>query len=435
MRTLATLLSISAWYAVAPAQSGTLTQLPSANTPAVHGFTLAPTMAHDAATGRLVLANGLLFGSGFETWEYDGTGWTLVSTLTMQGSGAVSGSNLVWDDVRQSCLLVTSTGYSLYLSEWRQGSWQPLASAPLVAPEPNGVRLVLARDPLQNRSVIIAGSPAHTYLFDGTQITAAGSAPWATGAAFDPVRGQPIAVEGLRTYAFDGVAWNLTPNQSSDQLFELVTDPVLPRVLAIATTGLFEWNGGRWRKAVTPSGARPEGNAIALDPQTGDVFLVRLSSNSMPGSTWLYRELPPVGGWFAFHGAGCAGPLGAPSWVPPGDPPRFARELLCMLRNVPTGPQNATFALFGSDATTWNGQSLPLSLAVFGAPGCSAWLAPLFALPMHGGNNLVATTIFMPASVAVVGQRFYLQATTLVPGWNALGAIFSDAAVGRIGTR
>ncbi|MCA8953204.1 MAG: hypothetical protein KDE27_27075 [Planctomycetes bacterium] len=419
--------------APARAQSGTLTQLPSGSEPLAYGSSVLPTMAFDAARRRLVLMVGQLFGYGIDTFEYDGVNWNLMSSLSTTGGALVTASNMVWDEVRQSCLVVTTTGHTLYLSEWRQGSWQPLATVPLATP--GTTSLALARDPLQSRAVIVASPPGQTFVFDGVQITAAGSGPLASLAAFDPVRGQVVALAGGRVHAWNGTAWTLLPNLPLDQVLGIATDPVLPRVLGIGTGGLSEWTGSRWRRAVTVPFALPAGRILAIDPLTGDAFVVALASNGVAGSTWRYRELSPVPGYFAFHGAGCAGPLGVPRWIAPGDPPRFARELVCAVRNVPTGASNATIALFGTDAANWNGQPLPLSLASLGAPGCLAWLAPAFALPMLSSGNQAALTIGMPASPAAVGQQFYVQAATLVPAWNALGAVFSDAAVGHIGTR
>jgi hypothetical protein len=217
----------------------------------------------------------------------------------------------------------------------------------------------------------------------------------------------------------------------------MVSDPVLGRILAVTVSGITEWNGFRWRQAYTLGGSlpAPSTKTIAVDPRTGDALVMVLANNGVAGSTWHYRELPAVPGTFGPHGAGCAGPLGVPSWVPPGDPPRLGRLLLCVLRNVPDGPQNITIVSAGTNAASWARQPLPLSLAPFGAPGCQVFVEPLVTVPRQAWLRLVAWEMPMPAGPAAIGARFYLQAATLVPGWNGLSTITSDAATGVIGTR
>ena len=75
-----------------------------------------------------------------------------------------------------------------------------------------------------------------------------------------------------------------------------------------------------------------------------------------------------------------------------------------------------------------------MSLAPLGAPGCEAWLEPLFALRIGGGWQMASHLLPMPGSPSVVGQWFRLQYATFVPGWNPLSLITSPAARCRIGT-
>ena len=121
--------------------------------------------------------------------------------------------------------------------------------------------------------------------------------------------------------------------------------------------------------------------------------------------------------------------------MPPGEPPRIGRPLLCVLQNAPDGPQNMAFALLGSTSPTWSGQPLPISLAPFGAPGGQVFIEPLFSIRMGVLSRLASLLLPMPASTTAIGQQFTMQGVILEPGWNALSSVLSDAAIATIGTR
>ena len=419
------------------AQAGTITALPPFSAPQRFGSTVGPTLAFDVARNRGVLVVGMLFGSGIETWEYDGATWTQLSQLSTNGP-SVYASKLAYDEQRQHCELATSTGFTLYLSEWANGAWQPIAATPLPTPQPGGLSIGLVRDPIRARTLIILpGSPASAFEFDGVQLVPAPTPPpFAGSPVFDFARGQIIAVDsGAATWSYDGVAWRNLQRLAPARV-DLAADATLQRVLALTSTGLVEWNGLRWRDGTTVGASLPSPpcDTLAFDA-AGDALLVRLATNGNPGMTLRYRELTPVSGSFARLGTGCPGPLGVMQWVPPGDPPRFARTLLCVLTNVPDGAANVTLGIVSANASTWNGQPLPLSLGPLGAPGCNLFVEPQVVRFVAAFQQRLTWLLPMPTSPGAVGQDLHLQTATLVPGFNALSMITSDAATLHIGTR
>jgi hypothetical protein len=76
---------------------------------------------------------------------------------------------------------------------------------------------------------------------------------------------------------------------------------------------------------------------------------------------------------------------------------------------------------------------LPLDLAAFGAPGCSARVSPDATNVAFGAGNSVTVSLPIPNVTAMIGLRMYTQALSLDPTANALGATISDAAALVIG--
>src|SRR5262249_2785141 len=99
--------------------------------------------------------------------EFDGNRWTW--RLRIPHVEDVFSSDLVWDDSRQGVVIATTTGFSIYLSQWRQGAWVPFAQTPLRPAAPAGVSLLLASDPV--RGLILVVAAGRTYVFNGVQFT------------------------------------------------------------------------------------------------------------------------------------------------------------------------------------------------------------------------------------------------------------------------
>ena len=76
---------------------------------------------------------------------------------------------------------------------------------------------------------------------------------------------------------------------------------------------------------------------------------------------------------------------------------------------------------------------LPLSTTPYGAPGCFARVSTEASLFVFGASNSATWNFNIPNNPGVVGVRMFNQALVLDPGFNALGAVLSDAAAMMIG--
>ena len=139
----------------------------------------------------------------------------------------------------------------------------------------------------------------------------------------------------------------------------------------------------------------------------------------------------PSGGSAAIFGTGCAGTsLSVDGQLAPGG----------VMTPVGTGfAPNATLVqTLGSSRATWQGVPLPLSLAPFGAPGCSVYndIAIQIGARADGAGNLAAWTaaLALPADGGLNGGVLQLQVLALQPGSNALGIATTNNVQITLGT-
>lgn len=125
---------------------------------------------------------------------------------------------------------------------------------------------------------------------------------------------------------------------------------------------------------------------------------------------------------YGFFGAGCAGSLGVPRNVV-GTPPRLGGTMTSTYTNL---AQDAVFSLVGFSRTSSPFGPLPLSLAVYGAPGCNALVSPDATLLLLGSSNSASFSLSIPNSIAYLGAQLYTQGLSLDPV-NAFGAVTTDA--------
>src|SRR5262249_14246290 len=87
---------------------------------------------------------------------------------------------------------------------------------------------------------------------------------------------------------------------------------------------------------------------------------------------------------------------------------------------------------FGLDTTSWGGLPLPASLTSIGAPGCSAYLAPILfqILPNQGGTAV--SSIALPFAPGFIGTSLYAQGLLGVTGFNPAGLVTTNAGRGRV---
>jgi Galactose oxidase, central domain len=150
----------------------------------------AAAMSWDSARGRVVLFSGdsAGFKAQADTWEWDGTAWSLRSTTPGRGRGV----SCVWDDVRLRVLLFSQAG----TWEWDGSGWtQRQPSRTSIDPGS------MVWDSIRHRAVLFT---SETWEWDGTdwtQQSPAQSPParYGTTMAWDPDR--------QRTVLFGGGLW------------------------------------------------------------------------------------------------------------------------------------------------------------------------------------------------------------------------------------
>src|SRR5262249_8475247 len=163
----------------------------------------------------------------------------------------------------------------------------------------------------------------------------------------------------------------------------------------------FEWNGVQWSQVAIPG---PPVGSVCWDGNRGAV--VECPSVAQ---TWELWSMPPcVRGAVTSLGSGCPGPAGLPFLgAAPGSLPRIGSTLTLWLSNL--DPQALPLLAFGLDTTSWGGLPLPASLTSIGAPGCSAYLAPILfqILPNQGGTAV--SSIALPFAPGFIGTSLYAQ--------------------------
>ena len=98
-------------------------------------------------------------------------------------------------------------------------------------------------------------------------------------------------------------------------------------------------------------------------------------------------------------------------------------------------PGGLAFSVLGMSTSLWNGSVLPLSLASFGMPGCTAYISADVAVLVVAVGSTATMAFQIPTTANLLGVQFHDQALVLDPVVNALGAVVSNAATATIGGR
>jgi hypothetical protein len=220
---------------------------------------------------------------------------------------------------------------------------------------------------------------------------------------------------GGNTYG-ECVAPPLPPGVSYVEVAALAytSGPYAPSSAARRSDGeIVQW-GGLPSPQQPPVPALPPGlGYIEVDFGAGTV-IARVSSRSS----------------FTRFGTGCAGSRPAAPLVP-SDTPRLGTTMRVTVRELPV---HAAFLLVGFSTTTSQFGPLPLALAPFGMPGCTAYVADEAVHFLFGSDHEAAWTLAIPNDQGLVGLVFHTQAVVLDPAaGNALGAVMSDAMRAQVG--
>lgn len=265
---------------------------------------LGAAMVHDAARGRLVVFGGSATAGAApnaETWEWDGSTWTLRTPATSPPARAMH--ELAYDAARQRVVLFGGASQPFGGNpladtwEWDGTNWLQRSST---AVPPARRSFGMTFDSARQRVVMFGGQGqtpttlinlGDTWEWDGTNWLARPQGPLGRFGhlmAYDTVR--------QRTVLFGG-GWNST--SGSHTFYTPLTDT-------------WEWDGVAWVQR-TPAGPVPQqGIALDFDPNRQHAVLFdRDPNNAGParqwewdGTTWHARPVTPsIGQRMAFDSA------------------------------------------------------------------------------------------------------------------------------------
>ncbi|MCR9246539.1 MAG: hypothetical protein NXI31_16015 [bacterium] len=150
-----------------------------------------------------------------------------------------------------------------------------------------------------------------------------------------------------------------------------------------------------------------------------------------PG-TWNGCLIYETAGFYQPYARGCLGSAGvASNFATTGRAPRLGNELEIQFGNLPA--TSAVIMSVGFDTTSWSGLPLPLDMAPYGLPGCTAYYAPLYPIFLNVSGGVARWQWLLPTDPALAGLPFYTQAFVPDPGRNSAGGVLSDTAIGVIG--
>ncbi|HEX6810537.1 MAG TPA: hypothetical protein VF384_02835 [Planctomycetota bacterium] len=99
-------------------------------------------------------------------------------------------------------------------------------------------------------------------------------------------------------------------------------------------------------------------------------------------------------------------------------------------------PSTVALLLFGFSSTWWSGIPLPLSLAPFGAPGCSLLVEnAISSVVLTDGAGAANLQYWLPYDIYALGTSFYNQAFVWDPAANPFGLVASNAGHGVFGNQ
>lgn len=396
-----------------------------------------PALAIDRADGRIVLFGGAM-GSNFgDTWHWTQGRWEQLiasqSTPSSTHPGSLANARLVHDEARHEFLLLRCIADSTP-DLWRLNGaqWQSVVTA---GPPPRQAPAV-CYDRLRQRVLLFGGGSSSQlrddlWQWDGaawTQLSPplAPQARTGAGMAYDELRDRVVLIGGQLaggnygdTWEFDGTTWTQFPaGLGPYSLAPLVCwDEARQAVIAVAgplaqspQLRTWQWGGAVWHEialAYTPS----RFNAAVASAADGVVlFGGRVGQNYPAPAARLATPLPAALTTFGPAGSTSVGPLAFE-----GTGPRPWLGSACTLRLAPVPPVSLPGAWLGGSRTSWLGTPLPIDLATIGQVGLLQ-VAPDVPLPMLAlGTGIATTTIQIPATATLAGQRVFAQAFSFEP--------------------
>ncbi|MEZ6035981.1 MAG: hypothetical protein R3F29_00780 [Planctomycetota bacterium] len=399
-------------------------------------------------------ATALLGSGSCQTVSYwNGGVWT---SLTPNPTPPATYRDAVYDSVRDVVVAVTGTqSTGLQTWEWDGSTWSMRASGGL--PARQAFKLVF--DVAHNQTLLFGGNQggnpgfADLWAWNGSSwslLQIGGPTPrWNVAMTYDHLR-QTVLLFGGRgewqgaqdqpladTWEWNGSYWFLhfgVASPPARELAGLAFDRHRNRAVllgGIGQSGLlndtWEWGGAAWTQVAVQG--PPNGfGSLSYDPMRGVMVAMR------GGSTWEYVADANAPASFSTYGAGCVGPAGVPSLDHvSGSLPRIGSVLQMTVQNLPASVFNVAVGFWGTDASSWAGLPIPVSLTPLGFTGCDAWLAPLAVVTLNNTAGTAAWNVPIPMNALALGADLYFQAGVLVPGWNPGGFVFSNAGHAVVG--
>jgi hypothetical protein len=425
--------------AAVAAQDWTLPSLPTR--PAAATF---PRMAFDSQRARCVAFGGwnAPFGTIVfqDTWEYDGTTWTLRSPATVPDER--DSHAMAYDSARGRTILFGGQDFNFVRLgetwEWDGTDWS--SRGPANAPSAR-ILLAMAYDAGRGVTVLFGGEDGSGLLGDTwewngtnwTQRTPAAAPPARTShaMAYDSARGRIVLFGGADaanllgdTWEYDGTTWVQVVTDGAPPVrvdHQLAYDLFRGRIVLfggsdalIDRNDTWEYDGTSWRELHTAN--RPQGNAamaMAFDSARGAtvVFGGYDGAAAIP-DTW---ELIGADATYRTFGTGCDGSNGLPPRLQPVSMPALGGTVAIDVADLPT-TGGAVYLAAGFSDLVWNGNPLPLDLAPFGLPGCRGYTSAETGTLLVQAGGTANWSFALPAVPAFAGLVLFQQALSFDAG-------------------
>jgi glucose/arabinose dehydrogenase len=191
--------------------------------------------------------------------------------------------------------------------------------------------------------------------------------------------------------------------------------------------------GGAWGLAPQAAG-QPSAELWATglswitDARVGDDGAVYVCERPSSTTGSIRRVRPTGAAAFAPFGGGCAGSGGVPALLANGRTPRLGQPFVLDLGSLPT--PTAAIGVLGLQKDRFGALALPLDLAAFGMPGCTALVDAAAAALVPGRNGAAAWSLAIPNANALSGLCLFAQALALDHGANAAGIVVTNGGEG-----
>ncbi len=372
-------------------------------------------LVYDPIRGVAVLYGGLntsFFGGASvdQTWEFDGTTWTRVFPVTTPGG--LGNYGMSFDLVRQRVVLYGGTADSRFpIAEG--GTWE------FDGTNWSAITTTASPGPRERPAMCFHAGIGRTVLFGGIDPQIGGNdTTW----LYDGTNWIPAAITGARPAVRTGAEMTY----DSQRGVCVLTGGLDPNT-GTPIVDTWEFDGSAWTQIGSATSAR-YAHALAYLPTTRNVVLfggVNPTTFVELGDTWLY------GASSRTFGSGCAGSNGVPA-LSASAAPRLGATSTLNLTNLVPSSQFAFLAVGFSDQTGPLG-ALPLSLAAFGMPGCSALVSgeALLLIPANAGAATYALNL--PYVPAFAGLALFHQGLSFDAAANTAGYTVSNGLASIVG--